>query len=86
MLRVQGMSQPQYRLEETQLEERDGRTWVSGLCPACWQRYAFPAPPRGQSVLVRCPEGHWLRIVDQTSAGKAAEAGRAQQALPRQST
>ena len=70
------MSQPQYVLAETQLEERDGRTWVSGLCPACWQRHAFPAPARGQTVLVSCPEGHLLRIVEQTSAGRAMQMGR----------
>ena len=56
-------------LAETRLEERDGATWVSGLCPYCWERLAFRAPPRGRCVTVRCSSNHPLRIVDQTSEG-----------------
>jgi hypothetical protein len=56
-------------LIETRLEERDGTTWVSGLCPFCWDRFAFPAPPAGKVVRVPCPNGHPLRIEDPRSAG-----------------
>jgi hypothetical protein len=61
-------------LAETRLEERDGATWVSGLCPYCWERLAFLAPPRGAAVTVWCPNGHSLRIVNQTSEGAVAHA------------
>jgi hypothetical protein len=60
-------------LAETQLEDRDGATWVSGLCPVCWQRLAFHAPPQGTSTEVQCPNGHALRIAEQTSAGRHAD-------------
>jgi hypothetical protein len=60
---------PRAVLLETRLEERDGATWVSGLCPYCWERHFFRAPPRGTAADVRCPNGHDLRIEDQTSAG-----------------
>jgi hypothetical protein len=59
-------------LAETRLEERDGSTWVSGLCPYCWERYFFRAPPVGTTVTVRCPNEHTLQIVDQTSEGSQA--------------
>ena len=62
---------PRVVLAETRLEERDGGTWVSGLCPYCWERQFFRAPPRGTSVDVQCPSGHDLRIEGQTSAGLA---------------
>ncbi len=66
------MAKPEYVLAETQLEERDGATWVSGLCPGCGERVAFHARPRGLVVQVQCPSGHSLRIVEQTSAGSHA--------------
>jgi hypothetical protein len=44
----------------------------AGLCPACWGRLAFRAPPRDTVVHVHCPEGHSLRIADQTSDGSSA--------------
>jgi hypothetical protein len=56
-------------LAETRLEERDGATWVSGLCPFCWERYFFRAPPAGTTVTVQCPNEHSLQIVEQTSEG-----------------
>lgn len=72
------MGSREYVLGETQLEERDGALWVSGRCPACWERFAFRSPARGksESEQVRCPNGHPLRIVEQTSAGSNASAGR----------
>jgi hypothetical protein len=54
---------------ETRLEERDGATWVAGYCPYCWERLAFRAPRRGSTARVACPNGHPLRIADQTSEG-----------------
>lgn len=66
------MPEREWELAETELEERDGGTWVSGLCPGCWERFAFPAPPRGRAVRVRCPNGHLLVIGQQTSAGAHA--------------
>jgi hypothetical protein len=62
-------------LTETRLEERDGALWVSGLCPYCWERLAFPVPPPGESPEVRCSSGHRLRIVDRTSAGSRGPGG-----------
>lgn len=66
------MVEKEYVLTETRLESRDGATWVSGLCPSCWERLAFRAPPRGTTVQVHCLNGHLLRIVDQTSEGRQA--------------
>ena len=64
------VGEPEYVLAETQIEERDGASWVTGLCPACWERFAFQTPPRrGPAAHVQCPNGHLLRIVEQTSAG-----------------
>jgi hypothetical protein len=62
------MGESEYVLADTQLEERDGCTWVSGLCPGCGERSAYRAVPRGAISHVRCPNGHQLRIVEQTSA------------------
>ena len=64
----------EYELAETRLEERDGAIWVRGTCPFCWEELAFPAPARGTTVRVECPNGHPLRIADQTSEGSAAHA------------
>ncbi len=64
------MAEREYVLAETRLEERDGFTWVAGLCPACWERYAFHAPAEGTHACVRCPNGHLLRIEEQRSAGR----------------
>jgi hypothetical protein len=61
----------EYAFEETKIEERDGARWVSGKCPACWERLAFLAPPRGLTVIAVCPNGHNLRIAQQTTAGAA---------------
>ncbi len=63
------MPEREWVLAETEIEERDGDRWVSGLCPGCWERFAFHAPPRGMVVRVRCPNGHPLVIKEQTSAG-----------------
>ena len=57
-------------LAATQLELRDGATWVSGLCPFCWERVAFPASREGSATTVQCPCGHHpLRILALRSAG-----------------
>jgi hypothetical protein len=65
------MAQPvEWVLAQTELEERDGATWVSGLCPYCWERLAYRAPPEGTTVTVQCPNGHALRIVELRSAGR----------------
>ena len=69
------MSQQAYELAETRLEERDGALWVTGLCPVCWDRLAFHAPPRGSNVEVQCPNGHPLRIFHQRSEGRDGPEG-----------
>jgi hypothetical protein len=69
------MSEPEFLFAETQLEERDGALWVSGLCPGCWERLAFRAPPKGRTARVRCSNGHRLCIVELTSAGGHAHQG-----------
>jgi hypothetical protein len=61
-------------LTETRLEERDGGIWVTGLCPYCWERLEFRAPPSGTSAVVQCPNGHPLRIADRTSEGSRSGA------------
>lgn len=59
-------------LIETELEMRDGATWVFGRCPVCWEHVAVRAPPEGQEVVVECPSGrHPLRIAELRSAGRA---------------
>lgn len=69
------MAKSEYVLAQTRLEERDGATWVSGLCPFCWERFAFRAPAPGATAVVECPRGlHPLRIADRTSAGARAGA------------
>jgi hypothetical protein len=62
-------ARPRYVLTHTRLEQRDGATWVSGLCSFCWERLAFRAPPRGSAADVQCPNGHPLRIEDKRSEG-----------------
>ena len=66
------MPEREWVLAETEIEERDGDTWVSGLCPGCWERFAFHAPPSGTVARVRCPNGHPLVIKEQASAGAHA--------------
>jgi hypothetical protein len=57
-------------LLETRLEERDGATWVTGLCPACWERFSFVAPTEeGRRAHVGCPNGHALVIDELKSEG-----------------
>lgn len=60
--------QLEYVLSETLIEERDGAKWVSGVCPPCWERFAFRAPPPGRTMRVWCPNGHLLLIKNQHSA------------------
>jgi hypothetical protein len=57
------------RLMQTRIEDRDGGPWINGLCPFCWERYDFHEPPEGTTPVVRCPEGHELRIVERHSEG-----------------
>jgi hypothetical protein len=64
----------QGKLIETRIEERDGTTWITGLCVFCWERFGFHAPPEGTTPLVACPNGHDLRIVERHSAGEVAVA------------
>jgi len=72
------MSEREYELAETQIEERDGATWVSGLCPACWERFAFLAPERVNDEHVCCDNGHPLHIGAWTTAGTTDEVRRSQ--------
>ena len=62
----------EFILVQTRIEERDGRTWVSGLCPYCWERLAFPTLPAAKETTVRCPNGHLLRIAEKTTEGSEA--------------
>jgi hypothetical protein len=65
-----GPDRAEHLFIETRLEERDGATWVSGICPFCWDRFAFRAPSAGEVATVPCPNGHPLRIERQRSAGE----------------
>jgi hypothetical protein len=56
---------------ETRLEERDGGTWVTGLCPYCWERVAVRTAPDGTAPMARCSNGHQLAVVEHRSAGAA---------------
>jgi hypothetical protein len=59
-------------LIETRLEERDGATWVSGLCPKCRDRVTAKESPTGVVSPVRCSNGHELRVGPTRSAGVAS--------------
>ena len=54
---------------ETRVEERDGRTWITGLCPFCWERVATRIASDGTATSARCSSGHLLAIVEHRSAG-----------------
>ncbi len=54
---------------ETRLEVRDGGTWVTGLCPFCWERVAVRTASDGTATSARCSNGHRLAIVEHRSAG-----------------
>ncbi|HLK39574.1 MAG TPA: hypothetical protein VKU41_22615 [Polyangiaceae bacterium] len=70
------MHDAEFILAQTRIEERDGDTWVSGLCPYCWERLAFPVSSVAMEPTVRCPNGHSLRIADRRSEGSSADAPR----------
>jgi hypothetical protein len=65
--RVEGAA----RVIETRLEERDGGTWVTGLCPFCWERVAVRLASDGAANAALCANGHRLAIVERRSAGTA---------------
>jgi hypothetical protein len=54
---------------QTRIEERDGGTWVTGLCPYCWERVAVRTARDGTATAARCSNGHRLAVVDHRSAG-----------------
>ena len=56
---------------ETRLEDRDGGTWVTGLCPFCWERVAARLGSDASALSALCPNGHCLRVVERRSAGAA---------------
>jgi hypothetical protein len=60
------------QLIETRIEERDGATWVTGLCPLCWERCALVAPALGTPATGHCPNGHEVEINSRRSAGEHA--------------
>ena len=55
---------------ETRVEERDGRTWITGLCPFCWERVAARVDPDGSASSARCSSGHLLAVVEHRSASE----------------
>ncbi len=59
------------KVVETRLEERDGGTWVTGLCPFCWERVAVRLGSDAAASSTLCPNGHRLGIVERRSAGTA---------------
>ena len=56
------------KVVETRLEERDGGTWITGLCPFCWERLAVLMAADAAPTSTRCSSGHQLTIVEQRSA------------------
>jgi hypothetical protein len=54
---------------QTRIEERDGATWVTGLCPYCWERVAVRTARDGTATAAQCSSGHRLAIVEHRSAG-----------------
>jgi hypothetical protein len=56
---------------ETRLEERDGGTWVTGLCPFCWERVGVRLGSDAAPTSTLCPNGHRLGIDERRSAGRA---------------
>jgi hypothetical protein len=59
------------RVIETRLEDRDGGTWITGLCPFCWERLAVRLARDAAVQSAQCPNGHRLSVVERRSAGKA---------------
>ncbi len=59
------------RVIQTRIEERDGGTWVTGLCPYCWERVAVLTAHDGTATAARCSNGHRLAIVEHRSAGSS---------------
>jgi hypothetical protein len=56
---------------QTRIEERDGGTWVTGLCPYCWERVAVLTAHDGTATEAQCSSGHRLAIVEYRSAGSS---------------
>jgi hypothetical protein len=54
---------------QTRIEERDGGTWVTGLCPYCWERVAVLTARDGTATAATCSNGHHLAVVERRSAG-----------------
>jgi hypothetical protein len=59
------------RVIQTRIEERDGGTWVTGLCPYCWERVAVRTADDGTATEAQCSSGHRLAIVEHRSAGSS---------------
>ncbi len=57
------------RVIQTRIEQRDGGTWVTGLCPYCWERVAVLTAHDGTATTAQCTNGHQLAIVEHRSAG-----------------
>jgi len=57
------------KVVETRLEERDGGTWITGLCPFCWERVAVLTAANGAAPSALCSSGHRLAVVERRSAG-----------------
>ncbi|MGD0678222.1 MAG: hypothetical protein ABSC94_22660 [Polyangiaceae bacterium] len=60
------------KLIDTRVEERDGATWITGLCPFCWERVAVRDPSVDSTATARCPNGHLLHIDERHSSGESA--------------
>jgi hypothetical protein len=54
---------------QTRVEERDGKEWVTGLCPYCWERVAVAKTTDELPASAECPNGHVLAVLESHSAG-----------------
>lgn len=59
----------EWELVETRLEERDGGTWVAGLCSNCREPIAVRMIAGGPPRAGACPNGHRVRVRELHSAG-----------------
>ena len=68
---------PEWDLVETRLEERDGGTWVAGICSNCGQSMAVATVAGSEAPAASvCPSGHRVRVRELRSAGASGGSAR----------
>jgi hypothetical protein len=67
---------PEWEMVEVRLEERDGGTWVAGLCSNCREPMALRTVAGEAARAGTCPNGHGVRGRAHQSAGGSNAARR----------